>query len=390
MLLLLLVLLQDGANEARILGSGSDAERWAAVDALAAIGEPARAAAEKVADPWWRGAALAELDARKAAGEAWSDPVRVTLDVRDRPLREALLELAAATKLPVASTAIDRRVTLRLERATWFEALAALAAAADVDLLLDKEGKYDPQPPEDARRFAFARGALEVSPAELLFVTESTFREPPSAELRVGVRIRGDPSVRLLGVGEIRIVAAEDDTGRSLVPESPLPPDLTARVVRDRAGRGCNVRLGVPAAGAAAIRRLRGAARVRVARKTASVAFHDFAYGKSVEKEAGALKIRMTPRSRRPDREFSADFTIESQSPVADWPDSYDFRLADSSGTSWPVRSTSRSVSETVATYLLSYRNPGGSDGPASLSVAVVVEAYERDLYFEWKGIPLK
>jgi len=392
MVLLLAALLQDDPTElARRLGTGTDEERWAAVEAIAKVGESARAAASKCPDGWWRGAALAELDARRDGGAAWKDPVRVTLAAKDQALGDVLRALSEQAHVSIQTTSVDRRVTLNLDGDTWFESLRELWLAADTDIQRGRDGSWVCEPPEDSRKYTFLHRSFEVAALDLELVTTSDFRDAPRSELRLGLAVRGDPSVRVLTISTPRVAEAVDDTGRSLRHEnSELPKEAATRSVRDLSARGCNLRLEVPAAGATKISRLRGSIRVRLAKALAAVSFDKLAATGTAEKEISGLKIKIGPHVRRGDREFTTQLAIEAPGEGYEWPEAQEIRLADSADVSWIFRRHSRNVTSTGVSYHLTWRNPGGSDAPASLSFSVVTERYERDLFFEIKDIPLR
>lgn len=393
MMALLLVLVQSSPEEwVQRLDEGDDAERRAAVEALAKIGEPARAAVAKCRDAWWRAVALAELDARRDGGDAWKEPVRVTLDLPDRPIREIVQHLADQLKLPIQVPSSERRLTVRIEGATWFEALEALWNAGEIDFQLGRDGTWTCETPEDSRKFLHLHRGFEVSAIDLEQITTSNLREPPKSELRLGIAVRGDPAVRVLSLSDLRVLEAMDDTGRSLKSESAaLPPETAARTPRDRSARGLNLRLDVGAPAATKIERIRGVVRVRLAKKSVSLSFSKLGSATGVvEKVEAGIKARLGPHSRRADRDFTTSLELESGTEAGLWPEAAEIRAVDSAGNAWILRSSTRTVSNTSANYRLTYRNPGGSDGPETLSFTVVTESYERDLHFELRDIPLR
>jgi hypothetical protein len=111
--------------------------REQAAAALAGRGGAARAALERTREgaPAEVRARIADVLARIVRNEriaSLAEPTLVTLEARDRPLREVLAELEKASGTPVEAGSVDgeARVTVRLSRVPFWEALDRVCRAA--------------------------------------------------------------------------------------------------------------------------------------------------------------------------------------------------------------------------------------------------------------------
>ena len=214
-----------------------DADDWpardAAVDRLAAVGEPARAAVADAAaharSPEVRSRAtsvLARLD--RAAAER---PTAVTVHVKDGDVRDVLAAIGRQAGVSIgtgpeaawAAGRRPRRVSVDLDGVAFWPALAAVCARADVG----PTSAYTPDgltiaPGGPADFLAGPR----VTAGRVIVVTGGDVRHVPATWLDgpvpagdvVPIKVFVDPHLRLFGQATVRLTAAADADGRSLMP----------------------------------------------------------------------------------------------------------------------------------------------------------------------------
>lgn len=127
----------------RALGSDAPEERDQATARLKEIGAPAIPALERVAksgEPELRGRAkelLVHFERQERVRAFRPSTARISVDLRDVPLSEAVvrtLHPLGLTGLTVEDSLKARKVTLKLEKATMWDAVDRLSKAADVHL----------------------------------------------------------------------------------------------------------------------------------------------------------------------------------------------------------------------------------------------------------------
>lgn len=375
--LLFLVLLQDPIDD------------WNDVEEIAKKGEAARESVAKMPDGFWKDAAIAELDARRDAGDAW-EPARITLK-SEGPARDILRAFAAQAKVGLnVDGAPDRKGTVEIENASWFEALRVLHKTFEIDVQQRRDGLWEIASPSDSRKAVFVHRTFELALVTVTRSTQSNFKEPPFTELVLGLSLRADPVAPLLRVSSLKAVEAVDDTGKSLLLSQARIGITSYRGVAqtDRSAQKCRLSLDAPAEGAKKIPRLRGVLDVSLARRSEAISWENVLEAKDAVKEAGKLKLtlkRVTPRGQ----EFDVEVDVASDANIADWPETMSFRLADSAGTLYQHWGSSSSRGGTKGSYRITFRNPGQAGDPASLTVPLTTETYSRKLYFELKDVPL-
>lgn len=262
MILLALLLAQDGVeNWVRDLHHDDPARREAAEAKLVEAGASALPAlrplcASSDIDVSSRATRIIEFierGIRRAA--ALGKVVRVDLDLKQTPFREALAELERRSGFQtwVAPDVEDRPITTAIKDSPWLEAIDLLCRAhGDVRL---KVVQWDDEAPgflqwrdaEPARRarFALARGKATNSPA----INDGPFRisiahvsqtcATNSDLFTLIMRRTWQPNARPVGIVGHEVEALGDDTGRSLLTDADVASSKGARREPNRY-QGCD------------------------------------------------------------------------------------------------------------------------------------------------------
>jgi hypothetical protein len=233
-LLFALLCLQDGPAVEELLRK-LDAEsievRTEAADLLMQRGAaviPALEAARAEAGPELQrrlDALLARARTRERLAGRMPPPTRVTLAMKDVPLREAVARIRAGTAVGAADKVADRPVTVTLENVPFWQALDRIAqAAGGTQVVPGPAGAW------------FAPGAQEKVPRAHVdgFVVQLA-DVAASEEMELGAATRSSRTVLTLRVGwergtrptRVRAVLErfEEEGGRNLVADEAQPPE---------------------------------------------------------------------------------------------------------------------------------------------------------------------
>jgi hypothetical protein len=385
--LLLLALAQDADPAANLLKGG-----WTAVDELGAKPEMKGKLAELASgkDPelaWWAGAALAELEAREKAGDAWTPPLRVTLSAKERNAGEVLRELLVLARgRPVDAPEEDPPVTVAFKETPYLEALDEVCRQGGFILARGAGGRLQLLKGEGLHGPRLYRAGFAASIVQLVRRTEVNFREEPTSQLNLQLSLRADPRQRVLDAEpEFVLARAEDDTGRSLLKEGSKP------TLRVRAGEGlalAQVVLEVPAPGARKIAVLRGTFTLAVAKKTEEIVFENVSKTPAQERESGGVKAVLKKAERTGD-EVRVEVELSAKEKVP-WPDTENLTLEDAEGRPFQRWGSSMNGSASGASYRLTFRDREGLGAIDKLRVSVVTESYPRRVFFELRDVVLR
>lgn len=242
LLLLMLVAAQDEVDDwLRQLRSDDPFARDAAEEKLIAAGpsvlEKVRPL-EKSADADLRVRAariVASIERNARRARAFGREVRVSLEIRNLPFREALAELQKKSgfQLWVAKDVEDRSVWCSLKDVPWLEAVSRLCVAhgevriKDVEYDDEAAGFLGWRAEEPSRRahFALMRGkaarepALTRGPLRLSIVWVGMNRSTAGERFTVCVRRSWQPNARPLGTGGVVFESVTDDHGTELMPK---------------------------------------------------------------------------------------------------------------------------------------------------------------------------
>jgi hypothetical protein len=376
------------------LASDLKARGWAAVDAWSARPEAKErlAAAAGSADPdlrWWAGAALAELEAR----DACLPPLRVTLEEKDRPASELLREVLGTAGLRLAAPGeADRTVRAGFRDVPFLEALDEACRLGEVSLARQPSGEFQSVPGDSIKGPRFYRGGFAAGIAAASATSEATFDDPPASRLSVTIVVRGDPrSVIPETGGEVVILEARDDTGKSLLLPGGPPLEGSAGAFAARVREPvltAKATFDVPAPSARSIARLRGVATLTTVRKREEIVFEKVLSEGPQTREAGPVRATLA-RCARDGASHAVDLDLRSER-RARWPDSDAVLLEDAQGNAFPEPLGSANSGQTRAEYRLTYRDREGNGPPERLRLSVVTETATRKVYFELKDVRLR
>ncbi len=295
------------------LGSPRFAEREKASEALARLGAgalPALRAALDTKDPEVRARAAAVVEKTEAL--LLTQPTMVTLDIRDRPLTEAVGAIGdqAGIKLaltPEVSPAWQARVTL-LETAPlpFWKALDRLCVAGNLQYNLGMQGSYRSRQPIltlFAGRHATSGpisdlGPFRVQVTNLHFQRDVTFAAGPrpSEQFYVQVQVAAEPRLSVSEAGKIQVLEAVDDRGQSLLlPDGGISTRQSAYFgMSPGPTLQMQVHLKRPTQPGATIRKLRGTIPLAVATRKADPLVVPLieASGKSFRNEETSLTVQ--------------------------------------------------------------------------------------------------
>ncbi len=387
-LLLLLLFPQDAELASRLRKGG-----WTAVDELLSKGDAKAKLAELAAGKdaelaWWADAALAGIEAREKAGDAYVLPQRVTFVARDRSAGDVLRELMAASKSrPIDVPEGDRPVTVSFRGAPFLEALDEVCRQAGLAIVRGPGGKLQAVPGDPPRGPRFHHGGFAASVLSLVRRTDVTFREDPASQLQLTLLLRSEPRLRIVDAEvTCSIVRAEDDTGRSLLRDGPKP---TVRVrPPSEGGAVALLSLALPADEARKIVLLRGTVALTLARKVEEIVFENVGKAGVQVREAGGIKASLA-KVEREKEEIRLELELSAKEKVL-WPDTDSLVLEDAEGRPYQRWGSSMNSTGTSATYRLTYRDREGLGVPERLRLSVVTETYPRRVPFELKDVVLK
>ena len=216
------------------LGSPRFAERERATEALARLGAdalPALRAARDAKDPEVRARAAALVEKTEAL--LLTQPTLVTLDIKDRPLTEAVEAIGeqAGIKLaltPENSPAWRPRVTLQESAPLPFwKALDRLCVAGNLQYNLGMQGSSRNREPlltlfagKEAHAGPISDlGPFRVQLTNLHFQRDVTFAAGPRAseQFYMQVQVAAEPRLSVSQNGTVQILEALDDRGQSLM-----------------------------------------------------------------------------------------------------------------------------------------------------------------------------
>lgn len=382
---------QDGALGDRLRKGG-----WAAVDELGARPEHQAGleALDSGKDPelaWWAGAALADLDARTKAGDAWTPPLRVTLSGRDRNGGEVLRDILAlggrkGLDLPEG----DRPVTVAFQETPFLEALDEVLRQSNLILVRGAGGRLQAVQGDLPAGPRFYHAGYAATVLSLVRRTDATFKGDPVSTMNLQLFLRGDPGFRILGTeAECLLVQAEDDTGRSLLREreEAAKPSVRFRGPAE-GGAVAMLVLGVPAPGARKIAVIRGTSTLTLARKSVEIVFEDLAKKPSQDRESGPIKAQLRKLERTGEE---VRLEVELTGPEGTrWPDTDGLLLEDADGRLFHRWGSSMNSTGTSSVFRMTYRDREGLGSFERLRVSVVTETCPRKVCFELKDLVLR
>jgi hypothetical protein len=401
------------------LGSRDFRVREAANKTLAGRGMavlPALQRARKHKDPEVRRRVEALASPLEAA--ALVAPKRVTLHLKDRPVREAVLEIAKQTGYkielwPEARFNGDREKRLYsfdLDRLPFWEALDRVAAAGG--LVLQQMWGSDAirlQFEDSHEQFVYQAGMFRVAAQSFHYNRNLQFGVMPrngpmqqpqhNESLTLNFQIAGEPSMPLLGVGQAKVTEAVDDQNNSLVP----PVDgmnQFAHYVNYGFNRGFslpgNLGLAGPGRTARKVKLLRGAVPVTLLREQKPlITIEPILKAKGKKFKAGNTEMTVEDVTKVNDANYQIKMRVSESSPATagdyTWANSLSQRmeLLDAKGARYQSWGYGGSFGQNEVNGTFNFGNNGNPIGAPVKLVYHQWVTLQHHVVFEFRDLPL-
>jgi hypothetical protein len=400
------------------LGSLDYRTRQAAARALEARGAealPALRRAAGSADPEARRRITALTQAIERA--ALVAPKRVTLKLDDRPLKQAVADLARQSGYRVELSAgpdLEKsRLTVRADNVTFWEAVDRIALPGGLGGIAfggEGDSAITLQRSETFNAFVSYQGAFRLSAETIGRQTTRNLalrRRPAgdepdgSDQLTLTVAVMSEPKLPMLGTGAARVTEAEDDRGQSLLPpeEPPAegPPDRVTLPEGQRTfSETTQVTLGRPSPGARTVKRVKGTVPVLLllAQRPAAVV-EPILKAKGRKVVGGGVELTVEEVTEMPAGTYEVKLSTrpvgKSETEGApSWANSLSERseLQDAEGRKYVGQVRSGSAEPDKAELTIVYTNPGPLGPPAKL-VLYDWQTLLHQVEFDFRDIPL-
>lgn len=346
-------------------------------------------------------------------------PKLVSLHVKDKPLRDALAEIAGHTgyKLELFQNAAREKEvhTFDFDRIPFWEALDRLCEASgavaqpsygDEVIRLHYQDRYAP--------FVSRHGPFRMAAQSLDYGRSIQFATLPRAPavhdphtnefLRFNLSISAEPRLPLLGLDEPRILEAYDDQKQHMVPPATNAAHGPRRISHYYGGYRTNtmttqVSLGNASRGATTIKQLRGVIPVTLIAEQKDVVVADqILKAKGTRAPAGNLLFEIREVTEKPNKQVEVKMLIANQAKEAgtdfNWYNSLYYRtqLRDENGNKFNIAGSNMSINNnnTSANVTFTFGHAGGQGAgtPARL-VYLDWTTLQHEVPFEFKDLPL-
>ncbi len=318
------------------LGDRDYAKRRQAEDGLRAEGARALAALKQALDH-------PDAEVRRRVrqlvpaleSQALLAPKRVTLKLTDRPVSEALDEIARQTgyKITRLGEAPPGAYSFDLKDVTFWEALDRVGRDAGLvlrspdwhqGLLLTKRPGYTAHVCHDGP-IRFTADSIQLH-RELEFGLTGPAAEAPkrSEILTLEFTVYAEPKLPIVGIGAPRVTAAYDTEKRSMLPpsnplewaERQLRPSNRCRILGRCLSTGASAHLRLPSRTSAGIRVVRGTVPLTLLAQEKPVVVTDKLLStKGTSAKVGTTSITFDNVARRPDGVVEVELTVAEQGP---------------------------------------------------------------------------
>jgi hypothetical protein len=388
-LILLLFLLQDPFSWGDRLASGSEAERWEAVEHLSKLGEEGAQEIERCSDPWWKGIALAEWKARRKAGKNYPEPIRVELGVWSGEGARIAGDLAEKAGITLERRSlISAEIVLERKEGSWFEILKELGAKADLDIVEGVGGTYRIVPGNGGTPIRSLSRNYEVRLESFVRSTHTSFQSPPSGQTSLQFSIRSDPRNRIVSIKESRLVRGLSSTGREFK-QVPLrsTSDLARNRYRDVALHSFEIAITPGALAERKIGLVRGFVRVVLPLKSVLFEVTPRFDGESIRMEKDGITAVVEDLSFR-NRRLSLSLSLHSSQAGVLFPEQDRIQVLDDAGFAYrSYKRSSRSKGPSERKYEITYLSVNNQGDPKKISFSVVTETYVRPVYFSFRDV---
>ncbi len=376
-----------------------EATRDRARDRLVHLGKPALALLEKAdVDPAVLSSIRQEVALNESLGAAYAPPHVFAFDGTEETVGVLLSRLEQAAGSPFQKNSIDlgQKLSLKLDDATFWEALDEICAKASIWCMPTNDPLYLNGGMATQKPRAFY-GPIIMIMDRLNQQRRVTFTAVES-ELTLYVSVAWEKSIAPLGPsGRFHLTAASDDTGASLLPDpaSSSPMIRSSGMVRPS---GPSLALGglkVPSPEAKKLRRVEGTFELEFPSKLDEVRFELAPEGPTLgkEKEIDGAKVEL--RSFAPQAAWGATMTVVIR--FKDPKEGSRFRIGtadveylmpgDLRRYGWIG---SASFSEGVFTFTTNWRNGGRPELPKEVRIRIPRGVVVKNVPFSFKDVDLK
>lgn len=365
--------------------------------------------------------AVRSIEAREAMSQSLPPLRRVTLALKDRPVREALVEIRKQTGLPFDFTeaSVDAAISVALKDATPLEALDEVCrlggqlsyAVSGQDDYNRLTGERIPREPRirfsngDAREYpAFYVRHYRLRVTQISLTRTNTFAKAGQKQSSAYLTLDAvwPPDVKPDGVTEFRITELKDDQGRSLLmQEGAAAGRMPRQFGRVRRTRGYDstvnetVPFKYPEADARKIAVLKGEVSLRFPKETRMIVFDKLAESRGKTVDVGGAKVTLKDYQDKGTShliELQVTGRIGGAGGTGSWdalPFSYeDVEITTESGAR--LESGSMSGSGDGKSYTLKLDRRATKPEPVKeVRIPCVLSHFQDDFKFELKDIPL-
>src|SRR5579862_4817816 len=309
----------DPSLEARVSAYASqlreDASRDRARDRLVHLGRPALPLLEKLdVDPALLSSIRQEVAFNESLGPAYGPPHLFSFDGGEEALGVLLSRLEAAAGGPFQKNSLDlgQRIAIKLEDATFWEALDEICAKASIWCLPTNEPLYlNGGVPVQKPRVYY--GPFVILMDRLQQQRRVTFSAIES-EFSIQLAAAWEKSITPLGLnGRYHLTAVTDDTGASLLLPPTIPPPVAASRPTAVIRYGQSVTLSglrLPSPGAKKLARVEGTLEMEFPSRVDDVRFELAAEGPTGAKEKSIDGAVVEMKSFVPQAAWGATLTV--------------------------------------------------------------------------------
>jgi len=406
------------------LGDKEFKVREAAAKAIEALGPEALPALRKAKDH-------ADLEVRrrikewipKFEMEALAAPKRVNLDLKNETLEKVVAELARQTgyKLELATkgAAAQKRFSLRLAKATFWEALDKVCREGGVEFLPGhgSPDKFTLGFGGMASPYRAYQGAFRIRATGFHYFLSKSIEFAPFPFNVAGKRhtekfsfdldVAAEPRLTVLYLGEPSLIQAQDDRNRSLLPKKEAGEDRfnaqarffhSSRVWAQFMGHElpATMNLLVPAKEARAVKVLQGSIPVYLEKeKKRTVLVENIAKAQGKEHKSQEFTVGIDNFKQIAGNRYRVSFSFTRDKPEGKdlgGDDDGSFGLEDSQGNPYQAQGSSMSGDGRRTELQINFVPPFNNAGPLGPPVRLVYIRsipLEYNVSFEFKNLPL-
>jgi len=376
-----------------------DASRDRARDRLVHLGRPGLPLLEKLdVDPALLSSIRQEVALNESLGPAYGPPHLFTFDGSEETLGVLLSRLEAVAGAPFQKNSLDlgQRFALKLEDATFWEALDEICAKASIWCLPTNEPLYlnGGMPVQKPRAYYGPFVILMDRVQQQRRVTFSAIE----SEFSIQLAAAWEKSITPLGLnGRHHLTAVTDDTGASLLPPATAAPAPALRMAGAiRYGQSITLSgLRIPAPTAKKLTRVEGTLEMEFPSRIDDVRFEIAPEGPTPSKEKAIDGAVVEMKSFVPQPAWGATLTVAIR--FSDPKDLSKFRIGpadveylmpgDQKRTGWIA---SASAADGTYTFTANWRNGGRPELPKEIRLRIPRGVVIKNVPFCFKDVDLK